>query len=491
MERRKFIQGMSVATLATVGTTRNALAQSSSSGTSVKNYGAVGDGVADDTAAFQQALTYVGRNGGCLYVPAGRYKITSSLVLTGNNVTAGSDVSSTAIIGDGHASRLLHNFDDKLFTCSALNLPYFTFSDFSIISTTPKSPGSCCFYFGSGIVRSRFENMRLGYDLNTSNAPAGFFDCPKAAKTDTIEFNNIHLEGINYLGYGIGSGSAIWFNGGRIIGNNPAWGVGVYCYGGNGGIYMKNTDVINLNIDFKLTADNESSNREVFISQAAFDSSYYGLYASDASYISIVGCWAASAREACIYLDPSFTGTLNVSGGTIFNAGAIPGGGNPSGLLINSAAFVNINGVEIRNNQGWGIFCPNSTYPQHATMVGCQLYGNGVAAHLGGNFQVRGNNFYSNTTNLVENSSNLSIEGNTGVNTSSYTTPPPMVASGGTYIYSGNFPYNVYITGGSGLTVYLNGSPVYQSTDVMLSIRKGDQVGIIYTAAPTWRWMRV
>ena len=50
-----------------------------------RDYGAVGDGVADDTAALQAALNDLGQNGkaSVLYLPAGNYKITASLQLTG------------------------------------------------------------------------------------------------------------------------------------------------------------------------------------------------------------------------------------------------------------------------------------------------------------------------------------------------------------------------------------------------------------------------
>ncbi|MBR4282523.1 MAG: hypothetical protein IKT35_02285, partial [Clostridia bacterium] len=45
-------------------------------------FGAKGDGVTDDTAAFQAALNYVdGIGGGTVYVPAGTYKIASSLTI--------------------------------------------------------------------------------------------------------------------------------------------------------------------------------------------------------------------------------------------------------------------------------------------------------------------------------------------------------------------------------------------------------------------------
>lgn len=49
---------------------------------SVKDFGAVGDGVADDTAAFQNAIAYVGANTLrplALFVPTGQYRITTPL----------------------------------------------------------------------------------------------------------------------------------------------------------------------------------------------------------------------------------------------------------------------------------------------------------------------------------------------------------------------------------------------------------------------------
>src|ERR1035438_1995350 len=55
-----------------------------SSWTNVKTaYGAAGDGVADDTAPIQKALTEVGTNehSPVLYFPAGTYRITATLNL--------------------------------------------------------------------------------------------------------------------------------------------------------------------------------------------------------------------------------------------------------------------------------------------------------------------------------------------------------------------------------------------------------------------------
>jgi hypothetical protein len=50
----------------------------------VKDFGAIGDGVADDTAALQNAINAAQTNGRSVYLPVGRYKLTSTI-----NITAG------------------------------------------------------------------------------------------------------------------------------------------------------------------------------------------------------------------------------------------------------------------------------------------------------------------------------------------------------------------------------------------------------------------
>ena len=74
---------------------------------SVKDFGAVGDGVADDTAAFTTALAYCAanqslystfRNGPCLFIPRGQYVLTSSLTYSGGSIS---------ILGEGEFSSTL------------------------------------------------------------------------------------------------------------------------------------------------------------------------------------------------------------------------------------------------------------------------------------------------------------------------------------------------------------------------------------------------
>jgi hypothetical protein len=61
-----------------------------------QDYGAVGNGVADDTAALQAALTAAG-TAGTLYIPAATYAISSALAVPSSVVVLGAGVNSTVI----------------------------------------------------------------------------------------------------------------------------------------------------------------------------------------------------------------------------------------------------------------------------------------------------------------------------------------------------------------------------------------------------------
>lgn len=80
---------------------------------SVKNYGAIGDGVADDTKAFQDAIN----SGNDIFIPFGRgekYRITSSLIIS----TLGQKFySECAEYAYGNKGRIEYYGDGPLFNC--------------------------------------------------------------------------------------------------------------------------------------------------------------------------------------------------------------------------------------------------------------------------------------------------------------------------------------------------------------------------------------
>jgi hypothetical protein len=373
-----------------------------------QDFGATGNGSTDDTVAFQSAVTYCIANKRTLWL-YGDYKITSTIVLTAGTI-AGAAGYSFCMRGADDEATLLHDFNDHLFLCSTGSPAFFKARDFKIVSRTTKSSPKVAFYFNGGITRSDFTNIRYGTDGNSANKPWGFFTTPPATTCDTITFTNIFVEDCMGVCYDIAQGSTIYFNGGRVIGSaRNAGSVGIRLLGNNGGVWLSDIDLINLDRGMHITQLGGTSNREIFIKQAAFDGCFYGLDIDDTSYINIVGLWASAAVEANIRIGTG-SPTLNISGGTIFNSGVNPGGSG-DGIQINSAVNFVMTGVSVRFNTGIGIRCLTAGNPVYAVMTGCTVVANGQGMNGQGTWALSGNFFGYNTTDFTPNAGTYKIRG--------------------------------------------------------------------------------
>lgn len=111
-------------------------------------FGAVGDGVADDTAAFNAALA-ASKN---VFIPEGVYKITASLVTGAGQTIWGASK---------HAARLVHAFNGDMFPNLA---PYATVKDISIDGQGATFMGRCFVFSGSDNQQSLTRVRAINFD---------------------------------------------------------------------------------------------------------------------------------------------------------------------------------------------------------------------------------------------------------------------------------------------------------------------------------------
>lgn len=356
----------------------------------------------DDSTAFQNALNSASA---VQLIPGPNLTVTHPLNIPARPIT---------ILGFGsNVSVVNHAFDGRMF-----NLPnaagLMSFHDFGVVSTTAKTPGSHVIWAPGGVSKSKFSGLRLSGD-SVAHAPAGLFDCIPSSWVDTVEFFDNQIEGCLFKVYGIGQGAEVRFRAGRIIGGNITSSMGIHLYGNNGGVHIDGTDIIQLGCGLYVSKQNGISNREIFLGQATIDSCAFGLIAVDGSYISWQGVWASSCNEANINLDGTFNGILELSGGTIFNAGA-NGGSNKDGLVINGPCTVTTDGVIFRDNRGIAVRCPNGANPTSLTLQDSKLLNNGTALSAGGSIELIDNEWKGNGTNAVENGIKYTVaRGNYGL----------------------------------------------------------------------------
>ena len=370
------------------GALRAEAAADPSSWANVVSFGAIGNGTADDTAAFTSAISFIfsmkPAGSGVLYIPSGMYLITRTINIT----NAGSGFT---IQGDGWQSQLLWAFAGNLFQWPAsapATINDMLIRDVQVTTvsskwTTPLAAPCFAFSFPSGLTQSLIHHVKI---LN-SYSGYGVSGIDMGAISDTVEAIHNVFWMLTGTGIRIGKGSEIRISGGRIISlgpfQSPQGAIGIHVTGNNGGVHVIDTDVIGWNRGIVLDSSNgQGSNREIFINQGTIDSNYRGLAVHDNSYIDISGCWAASSVVDNIWTSPSSNPQLVITGGTIFNAGTY--GGNCTsecnGITMNGGTLT-MTGVEVRNNQGRGIWVPNGQVDS-LLLTGLKIFQNGIGVDI-------------------------------------------------------------------------------------------------------------
>jgi hypothetical protein len=369
----------------------------------VKDYGAVGDGNTDDTGAFSAAFqALVSSKQGTVYFPTGNYHIGSTVTIDNAD-----SIGTFSIRGDGPSSVVLWSADSHLFSFqSDTPVNFLNMHEFTIASAeSDKSSTSSAIHFTAGITKSSIHTLWFIGKNSNVGAVSTFLlgSCLDLGTiTDTVSVTDVLIWGHTGDGIKIGKGSEVRISGGRVISFNKLDNsVGIHVTGGNGGVHVWSTDLIGGNIGMLI--DNTSgagSNREIFLTHATIDSNWRGLAVADDSFVSIVGCWAASSDADNIWISPDSDGAqLVINGGTIFNAGTE--GGDPSkdqcnGITVNAGSF-QISGTSIRDNKGRGIWVVVDKV-QNYVISGCRIFGNGQGMQLAGSgYVVTSNAFAGNS----------------------------------------------------------------------------------------------
>jgi len=134
----------------------------------VKDFGAKGDAVTDDTAAVQKAISASAADGNVVYFPAGTYKITNWLYLSNNS----------SLRGDGATSVLfMPPQASNIFFLYGVNLSNLRIEGLTFRATSNKDNVSGLAIHGaqnSTLKNLRFENMLFGMKLGAGSIANGW-----------------------------------------------------------------------------------------------------------------------------------------------------------------------------------------------------------------------------------------------------------------------------------------------------------------------------
>lgn len=154
---------------------------------SVKDFGAIGDGVTDNTTAFQNAFNYANSLGGCtIYIPPGRYRKAD---------TAGSRwimYSNTTLMGAGASSVIF--FDDK--------------------DTVARS-GNDMLYFNN-VTNIAFDNFKIEGTALVYTNETNQKQCLTGENVVGLRVTNLIIEKLRYMATAFGYATNVYMSGNQL-----------------------------------------------------------------------------------------------------------------------------------------------------------------------------------------------------------------------------------------------------------------------------------
>jgi hypothetical protein len=326
---------------------------------SVKDFGAVGDGVADDTDAIESALAAI-PTGGALYFPAGAYRVTSQIVVPPAKrlslIGQGSRQSELIYVG-ANTTNDCFVFGDGTADCNGYKIEGINF-----IANVNMTGGALARF--RRLTRSSLKDVRFGHQDGNSNPYIGaWFDGIDSVSMDGFECR-AKEDGLRVNG-GTGGRADLFLSNFKIASCKN----GIHVAGDFGGLYVDAGSIINnatnVLIDQAVTAVN---NRETFFGPGCFiDTASLSLNPNvgdgicvdiqdTGGFVFFRNTWVAFAGTL-IRTGASFAGTVQLDGGILFKSLTADGGAARGISIGSTSTVVVINGTLFQEINNEGVIC--------------------------------------------------------------------------------------------------------------------------------------
>lgn len=475
---------------------------------SVKNYGAVGNGVTDDTTAIQLAINTVGAaGGGSISFPAGTYLINGTVQVLFSGVTlVGSNQQSTQIV-NGKTNAPAIQFGDGVSTYNRNGICNLVFAQKTGVVGVS---GNC------GLKVSKCSNFNLS-NTQVFQFPSALYDGIIFDNVTQSYVSDVGVQSCTNAGFTLKNQTFdVYFINGRCDAN--AYGVDIR---DAQGLYFANWSCYgNSQNAWRITTDGAVQyNQYLFFNNCIGDTS--GSHNWNVTKLAIgvfTNCWASAqtsqtvnvnsdgfyfsgsvvtdiTMSACVALANNrhgihFEQVIKASasnfilgsnynptafGGKGYGNGLGSGGG--SGLCVGALADrIRVNGGLAENNQSYGVDVVSGADRVNVANIETRF------------------NVAANIRNLANGTSfKCKISNVGGYNPVGYIAPPSVPASNVEVQNKTGVDCMVYITGGtvSNIAIGPTGSTVsvFTTTPCNVFLAAGEYIKITYTVVPSWQWI--